>query len=49
MAGMLTAITIAIALIFDFLILPPILMFFDKEDVPIESSNSQTSTANINA
>ena len=32
MSGMLTAITIAIALIFDFLILPPILMFFDRED-----------------
>jgi predicted RND superfamily exporter protein len=32
MAGNLTAITIVIALIFDFLILPPILMLLDKED-----------------
>lgn len=31
-AGLLTAITIAIALVFDFLILPPILMFFDRGD-----------------
>ncbi len=31
MAGSLTAITIMIALIFDFLILPPLLMFFDEE------------------
>lgn len=30
MSGSLTAITIAIALIFDFLILPPVLMYFDK-------------------
>jgi len=32
MSGLLTMITIIIALIFDFLILPPILMFFDKKD-----------------
>ena len=32
MSGTLTAITIVIALIFDFLILPPILMFFDRDD-----------------
>ena len=32
MSGLLTMITISIALIFDFLILPPILMFFDKKD-----------------
>jgi len=32
MSGSLTAITIVIALIFDFLILPPILMIFDRED-----------------
>jgi predicted RND superfamily exporter protein len=32
MAGNLTAITIVIALIFDFLILPPILMLLDRED-----------------
>ena len=31
MSGSLTAITIIIALIFDFLILPPILMLFDRE------------------
>ena len=30
MMGMLTAITIGIALIFDFMILPPLLMMFDK-------------------
>ena len=35
MSGTLTAITIVIALIFDFLILPPILMFFDRDDEPI--------------
>ena len=33
-AGTLTAITIFIALIFDFLILPPLLMIFDKDPVP---------------
>ncbi len=33
MAGNLTAITIVIALIFDFLILPPILMLVDSDDV----------------
>lgn len=32
MAGSLTAITIFIALVFDFLILPPLLMFFDSQD-----------------
>ena len=32
MSGTLTAITIVIALIFDFLILPPILMFLDSDD-----------------
>jgi len=32
MAGNLTAITIVIALIFDFLILPPILMLLDRDD-----------------
>lgn len=31
MSGLLTMITIIIALIFDFLILPPVLMFFDKK------------------
>ncbi len=31
MAGMLTTITIVIALVFDFLILPPILMLFDRD------------------
>ena len=33
-AGSLTALTIAIALIFDFLILPPLLMMFDKDPIP---------------
>jgi len=32
MSGTLTALTILIALIFDFLILPPILMFLDRDD-----------------
>ena len=31
-AGMLTAITVTLALVFDFLILPPILMFLDRDD-----------------
>ena len=31
-AGMLTMLTIMIALVFDFLILPPILMFFDRKE-----------------
>jgi predicted RND superfamily exporter protein len=35
-AGLLTAITISLALIFDFLILPPILMFFDRGEAGSE-------------
>ncbi len=31
-AGLLTAVTVSLALIFDFLILPPILMYFDRGD-----------------
>jgi predicted RND superfamily exporter protein len=39
MSGTLTAITISLALIFDFMVLPPILMFFDKDEAAPQHAN----------
>jgi len=40
--GMLTAITILIALLIDFLFLPPLLMLVDKSDAKKNSQNDDT-------
>jgi len=40
--GMLTAITILIALLIDFLFLPPLLMLLDKSDEKQNSQNDDT-------
>jgi len=42
MTGALIAMTIVIALVFDFLILPPILILFDKDEVPEAQANLES-------
>jgi len=46
--GLLTALTIAIALIVDFLFLPPLLMYLDRDKQPsVQGSSNQAATQNI--
>jgi predicted RND superfamily exporter protein len=50
--GLLTVVTVIIALVADFLLLPALLLFFDKKksrlDIPTETSLPASNLANLN-